>query len=104
MATATAKAQAVTLRGSTDTVVEFFEYSIYNILYQRAVYPPQDFSVVPKYGLQLLVSIDDGLKAYLADVLKQLRGATFVCYITYSSLVCGMQTGSGSRLWSAWCL
>eukprot|EP01105_Mastigella_eilhardi_P007243 TRINITY_DN18746_c0_g1_i1.p1 TRINITY_DN18746_c0_g1~~TRINITY_DN18746_c0_g1_i1.p1 ORF type:complete len:216 (+),score=59.62 TRINITY_DN18746_c0_g1_i1:22-648(+) len=62
----------ITLRGSTAIVTEFFAYSINSILYQRGIYPPEDFQRVEHYGLTMLVSKDEGLKKYLADVLAQL--------------------------------
>lgn len=45
-----------------------------SILYQRGIYPPETFNPVSKYGLSLLVTVDEGLKAYLAQVLSQLSG------------------------------
>jgi mitotic spindle assembly checkpoint protein MAD2 len=41
-------------------------------LYQRGIYPPESFASVPKYGLSILVTTDEGLKQYLAQVLRQL--------------------------------
>ena len=41
-------------QGSTEIVTEFFGYSINSILYQRGIYPPESFSRVSKYGLQVL--------------------------------------------------
>eukprot|EP00440_Ansanella_granifera_P015762 gb/GFBE01017120.1/.p1 GENE.gb/GFBE01017120.1/~~gb/GFBE01017120.1/.p1 ORF type:complete len:214 (+),score=68.97 gb/GFBE01017120.1/:1-642(+) len=67
------KTGMITLRGSTDTVVEFFGYAIYSILYQRGVYPPEYFTPVSKYGLTILVAKDEGLKEYLGEVLRQLK-------------------------------
>lgn len=71
----------ITLRGSTDTVVEFFGYAINSILYQRGVYPPEDFTSVKKYGLSILVSKDQGLQEYLGEVLEQLRGWMTRCQV-----------------------
>lgn len=45
-----------------------------SILYQRGIYPPETFTRVEKYGLGMLVTKDDGLKNYLNNVLKQLKG------------------------------
>jgi len=45
----------ITLRGSTDIVKEFFNFSVNNILYQRGVYPPESFKRVANcnlYGVQ----------------------------------------------------
>jgi mitotic spindle assembly checkpoint protein MAD2 len=43
-----------------------------SILYQRGIYPPESFSSVAKYGLSILVTSDEGLRTYLAQVLRQL--------------------------------
>jgi len=40
----------------------------------RGVYPSEDFKMVSKYGLKLLVSKDNGLNEYLDNVMNQLRG------------------------------
>ena len=62
----------ITLKGSVEIVTEFFGYCINSILYQRGIYPPESFASVAKYGLSVLVTTDEGLKAYLVQVLKQL--------------------------------
>lgn len=62
----------ITLRGSTQIVVEFFAYSINSILYQRGIYPPESFVRKQKYGLSMMISNDEGLKSYLGSVLTQL--------------------------------
>ncbi|KAK5061092.1 hypothetical protein LTR84_007634 [Exophiala bonariae] len=61
------------LRGSSKTVAEFFEYSINTILFQRGVYPAEDFTPVKKYGLNMLVSSDDQVKAYIKKIMSQLN-------------------------------
>eukprot|EP01064_Diplonema_japonicum_P037906 TRINITY_DN9018_c2_g1_i2.p1 TRINITY_DN9018_c2_g1~~TRINITY_DN9018_c2_g1_i2.p1 ORF type:complete len:199 (+),score=29.42 TRINITY_DN9018_c2_g1_i2:65-661(+) len=72
MSVAQAEKQVITLRGSVSTVVEFFGYAVNTLLYQRGVYPPDCFTTVSKYKLQMLVTTDKGLKAYLGNVLQQL--------------------------------
>lgn len=67
-------ANVITLRGSTDTVVEFFGFAINSILYQRGVYPAESFAQVSKYGLKILVTQDKGLQAYIGEVLEQIKG------------------------------
>ena len=52
---------AITLRGSTALVTEFFGFSINSILYQRGIYPPESFQRVSKYGLTMLVTSDEKL-------------------------------------------
>jgi mitotic spindle assembly checkpoint protein MAD2 len=41
-------------------------------LFQRGVYPAEDFSAVKKYGLNMLVSSDDQVKAYIKKIMSQL--------------------------------
>merc|ERR1719446_111031 len=67
-------ADVITLRGSVDTVVEFFGFAINSILYQRGVYPAESFAQVSKYGLKILVTQDRGLQAYIGEVLQQFKG------------------------------
>ncbi|SCV05513.1 LANO_0H09142g1_1 [Lachancea nothofagi CBS 11611] len=63
----------LSLKGSTRTVTEFFEYSINSILYQRAVYPQEDFITVRKFDLNLLKTHDDELKTYIRQILQQVH-------------------------------
>lgn len=59
----------IVLRGeSTDTVAEFFEYAVCSILYQRGVYPAEQFEAKKAFGMSIMVVKDLGLKAYLKDV------------------------------------
>ncbi|KAG0657716.1 Mitotic spindle checkpoint component mad2 [Rhodotorula mucilaginosa] len=62
MATKRKQSQTLSLKGSTKIVTEFFEYSVNSILYQRGVYPPEDFKQVKKYGLTLFTSVDEALE------------------------------------------
>ena len=48
--------------------------SIFSILYQRGIYPPENFKREQKYGLTLLVTDDEKLKEYISNVLKQVKG------------------------------
>ena len=63
--------QSITLKGSTDLVAEFFKYAVNAILYQRGVYPPDDFHMVKKYGQTVLVTQDTALDNYLEKIFKQ---------------------------------
>ncbi|KAJ5621480.1 Mitotic spindle checkpoint component mad2 [Penicillium herquei] len=67
------KVHKLAIRGSAKLVAEFFEYSINSILFQRGVYPPDDFITVKKYGLNMLVSADDQVKAYIKKIMSQLN-------------------------------
>lgn len=88
-ATGTTTQQGITLKGSIKTVVEFFEYSINNILYQREIYPPETFRRVAKYGLAMFVTTDEGLGGYLSQVLTQLHGTLATTHVKpYRSRPC----------------
>ncbi|KAK1148759.1 Mitotic spindle checkpoint component mad2 [Aspergillus melleus] len=67
------KVHKLSLKGSAKLVAEFFEYSINSILFQRGVYPPEDFTTVKKYGLNMLVTSDDQVKAYIKKIMSQLN-------------------------------
>ncbi|KAI9054098.1 hypothetical protein LZ554_001269 [Drepanopeziza brunnea f. sp. 'monogermtubi'] len=67
-----AKTHKLSLKGSSKLVAEFFNYSINTILFQRGVYPAEDFNPVKKYGLTMLVSSDDQVKAYIKKIMSQL--------------------------------
>ncbi|KAJ2893569.1 mitotic spindle checkpoint component mad2 [Zalerion maritima] len=62
----------LSLKGSARMVAEFFHYSIHTILFQRGVYPAEDFAPIKKYGLSMLVSSDDQVKAYIKKIMSQL--------------------------------
>ncbi|KAK4096953.1 HORMA domain-containing protein [Parathielavia hyrcaniae] len=67
-----AKVHRLSLKGSAKLVAEFFQYSIHTILFQRGVYPAEDFTAVKKYGLNMLVSSDDQVRAYIKRIMSQL--------------------------------
>src|SRR5579862_7516191 len=43
-----------------------------SVLYQRGIYPPEDFKVVKKYGLNVLVTTDEEVKGYIKRIMGQL--------------------------------
>lgn len=65
--------QAITLKGSVDLVTEFFKYAANTILFQRGVYPADDFQMVKKYGQTVLVTQDLALENYLEKILGQVN-------------------------------
>ncbi|KZT30634.1 spindle assembly checkpoint protein [Neolentinus lepideus HHB14362 ss-1] len=65
--------QAITLKGSTNLVTEFFKYAVNSILFQRGVYPSDDFHMVKKYGQTVLVTQDLALENYLDKILNQVN-------------------------------
>lgn len=64
---------SVQLKGSIDIVIEFFNYGINSILYQRGLYPSDSFIQREKYGLPLLITTNPELKKYLDVVLNQMK-------------------------------
>ncbi|KAI9735880.1 MAG: Mitotic spindle checkpoint component mad2 [Cirrosporium novae-zelandiae] len=96
----TSKTHKLTLRGSGKLVAEFFEYSIHTILFQRGVYPAEDFTAVKKYGLNMLVSSDDQVKAYVKKIMSQLN--KWMLYGKISKLVIvitSKETGENVERW-----
>ncbi|KAF8317365.1 spindle assembly checkpoint protein [Clavulina sp. PMI_390] len=70
---AQATKNAITLKGSTAIVTEFFNFAINSILYHRGLYPAGDFKTVKKYGQPVLITEDPNLETYLANILKQVE-------------------------------
>lgn len=64
---------SIALKGSTRIITEFFEYCVNSILYQRGVYPEEDFTTVKKYDLTLMKTHDDELKLYIRKILGQVH-------------------------------
>ena len=61
------------LKGSSKVVCDYFEFAINNILFQRGIYPAEDFQTVKKYDLPLLICIDEDIKLYINRFLSQIK-------------------------------
>ncbi|KAK6462146.1 DNA-binding protein [Scheffersomyces coipomensis] len=61
------------LKGSSKIVTDYFEYAINSILFQRGIYPIEDFITIRKYNLSLLVSNDPEVKTYIANIMLQIK-------------------------------
>lgn len=61
------------LKGSSKVVCDYFEFSINNILFQRGIYPSEDFQTVKKYDLPLILVIDQDIKDYIDKFLYQIK-------------------------------
>ncbi|KAI5290508.1 Mitotic spindle checkpoint component mad2 [Ascosphaera aggregata] len=94
-ASSSSKTHRLTLKGSAKLISEFVrdpehvyvDYghyfltaapslntpSIPSCAFQRGVYPPEDFTAVKKYGLNMLVTSDDQVKAYIKRIMSQLN-------------------------------
>ncbi|KAF2861284.1 mitotic spindle checkpoint component mad2 [Piedraia hortae CBS 480.64] len=66
------KTHRLALKGSAKAVVEFFDFACNTVLFQRGVYPPEDFVAVKKYGLNMMTTCDDQVKAYIRKITSQL--------------------------------
>lgn len=67
------KKTEITLKGSVEIVAEFFFTAINSILYQRGIYQPETFKREAKYGLTVLTTTDEGLLAYLSQIMAQME-------------------------------
>lgn len=45
-----------------------------SILYQRGIYPDDEFQPVKKYNMTIMITKDGGLRDYLSQVLQQING------------------------------
>ena len=81
-------------------VAEFFHYGINSILYQRGIYPPAEFDRESKYGLAMMVAIDEKLRAYLTRVLQHLEAWLLNGEVQRVALVIkGVETGEVFERW-----
>ncbi|KAI8595070.1 mitotic spindle checkpoint-related protein [Dissophora ornata] len=78
---ATNSRNQITLRGSTKIIVEFFEYSINSLLFQRGLYAPEYFKMTKKYGLNMLVTTDPEIKNHMREILKQVEAWLMACKV-----------------------
>ncbi|PVG00562.1 putative MAD2-spindle-assembly checkpoint protein [Serendipita vermifera] len=67
------KSRQISLKGSTAIVTDFFKFAVNTILYQRGVYPADDFHLVKKYGQTVMLTEDAALVNYLDKILKQIN-------------------------------
>ncbi|KAK3926231.1 Mitotic spindle assembly checkpoint protein MAD2A [Frankliniella fusca] len=63
----------ITLKGSAEIVMEYLNYGINSILFQRGVYPPETFKTVENFGLSIFVSTDEKIISFVDTVLKQMK-------------------------------
>ena len=50
------------------------DWTLFSILYNRGVYPEESFVKVKKYGLPMLLTQDEGVKSFIANLNSQLSG------------------------------
>lgn len=66
-------ASKLTLKGSSKIVSDYFEFAINSILFQRGIYPAEDFITVRKYDLPMVINNDDDVKNYISNIMQQLK-------------------------------
>lgn len=59
------------------------DFGINSILFQRGLYPPEDFKPMENYGLTILMSQNNQIKEFLSVTLSQLKGTYLLYYILY---------------------
>ncbi|KAK7194554.1 Mad2-like HORMA domain containing protein [Novymonas esmeraldas] len=91
---------AISLTGSVAAVTEYLGFAVNNILYQRGVYPPDDFDQVRKYGVPLMISTDADLNAYLAELLQQI--ASWIAHGTCRRVVLLITDVEAARTMERW--
>ncbi|KAK5645633.1 hypothetical protein RI129_004097 [Pyrocoelia pectoralis] len=64
---------AITVRGSAEIVCEYLDFGINSILFQRGLYPPEDFKTVENYGLPIYMSQNNKIKEFLSSTFCQLK-------------------------------
>ncbi|CCH60844.1 hypothetical protein TBLA_0D03440 [Henningerozyma blattae CBS 6284] len=89
--------QELSLRGSAKKIVEFFEITLGFILYQRGVYPQDEFVPVTRYGMSLLRPESPDLRKYIRTVLQQVQ-RWVVKGDCSKLLLCLVDTDSGSTI------
>jgi mitotic spindle assembly checkpoint protein MAD2 len=71
---------------------------LFSVLYQRGIYPPEDFKVVKKYGLNVLVTTDDEVKSYIKRIMGQLSRSSPLWRPIIIGLTGWMKDGKISKL------
>ena len=67
------KSNVITLAGSAEIICDFMEFGINMILFQRDIYPNEDFKQVQKYGRPLYLTENEKLREYLKNILTGLK-------------------------------
>jgi len=73
MATKQQSQNAITLKGSAKLVMDYLNFGINSILFQRGIYPPESFKTEEHFGLSILVSTDEKIQQFLQPVLVQMK-------------------------------
>lgn len=89
------------IRGSSKMVSDYFEICIHNLLFQRHIYPKEDFKVIRKFGLNLVFSKDDNITEYIRGIIKQLHRWIYGGKIEWlTMLILSKETNLVSEKWT----
>ncbi|CAX44643.1 mitotic spindle checkpoint component (MAD2), putative [Candida dubliniensis CD36] len=61
------------LKGSSKIVCDYFEFALNSILYQRGIYPQEDFITIKKYDLPMVINDDYEVQKYINNIMKQIK-------------------------------
>ncbi|KAI5960361.1 MAD2 [Candida pseudojiufengensis] len=73
IASSSSSSQKLALKGSSKIVSDYFEFAINSILYQRGIYPQEDFQIIKKYDLPMIIINDEDVSNYIQNIMKQLK-------------------------------
>ena len=71
----------VLFTNSFNTFSTYLDYGINSILFQRGIYPAENFTSIQQYGLTILMSKDDKIKEFLKNVLGQAEGSSVIQFM-----------------------
>ncbi|XP_014250927.1 mitotic spindle assembly checkpoint protein MAD2A [Cimex lectularius] len=78
---------AITLKGSSKIILEYLNFGINSILYQRGVYPSESFGQEEHFGLSMFITTDEKILSFLDSVLSQIKEWLMLGKIQMISLV-----------------
>lgn len=88
------------ITASSRVVSDYFEICLHNILFQRQIYPKEDFKVVRKFGLNLVYSANEEVIEYIRKIIKQLHRWIFNGKIQWlTMLIVSKETEQISEKW-----
>lgn len=83
----TEQSNTLQLKGSSRVISDYFEICIHNILFQRKIYPREDFKVIRKFGLNVVFSKNERITEYIKKIIKQLHSWIYNGKINWLTLL-----------------
>lgn len=88
------------LKGSSRVISDYFEICIHNILFQRKIYPREEFKVIRKFGLNVVFSQNENITEYIKKIIKQLHFWIYNGKINWLTLlIVSKETNAISEKW-----